>query len=201
MPLEVPSDEEGWQDDQCSTIITQERTGTKLCKACVSIFHPSRKRNRSRKDEDVSYRHIEHLDTLRRSASRGCDLCNHLLRSLRACEPEYAPAPELDMKYNLVEQQAPVVLDMFFVYTCRSKSAAPIIHSVTVFLVGKSSFKSLLFCSIKGPWPKMRPPNSSLPALHRILTLSRPGYRTVLRIIRSAGASTMRITPRPGSCR
>lgn len=153
MSIEIQGEEEGWQDDECSTILAQDRTGTKLCNACVKIFHPGRKRKHYVEDKPVFYRHLEYLDTLRRSASHGCELCNHVLRSLRACETEYAPAQELRIRYILTDHDAspdsciPEILNINFTYRCHSKSADPMLHSIEAFLIGKSSFRSLLYCS------------------------------------------------------
>ena len=142
-------EKESWQDDHSSTITAQERTGTKLCNACARIFRPNRKRN-----EAFFYRHIECLDTLERSASHGCELCNHVLRRLKSCELEYAPSPELYMGYYLTEYAAsldppkPETLQITFLYNCYSRLEALQKSDITAFLVGKSFFESLLSCSI-----------------------------------------------------
>lgn len=138
-----------WQDDQCSTITAQERTGTKLCNACAKIFRPNRKRN-----ADVLYRHIEYLDTLERSASQGCELCNYVLRRLRI---EYSPAPELGMMYILTELAVsldppkPESFRIAFYFNCYSGipgRRSLVKQGIYAFVVGMSYFESLLSCSI-----------------------------------------------------
>lgn len=131
--------EGGWQDDQCSTITAQERTGTKLCNACVKSFPPSLKRG-------VFYRYIKYFDTLQRSASRGCEVCNHVLRGLRACETEYAPAQELGMGYQCIP---PPSMDgsisaVLLSYKCGSGKTG----EFYLYLVGKSSIRSLPYYNI-----------------------------------------------------
>ena len=151
---EKEDEDEGWQDSQCSTITTQERTGTSLCNACVKIF--LRKPNQDRIDT-VFYRHIQYLNTLERSASHGCELCNHVLQRLRSCEATYLPTPELCMEYHFIEDDAspdpprPESLWICFYYKFYLRADAGRTTkktSMDAFLVGKSYFESFLSCSI-----------------------------------------------------
>ena len=95
VPEEPPSNSsEDWLDEMClEPLVAPESGFSKLCNACKRVFsvHPGNERAN----------HIKTLDTLVRSAPRGCVLCVILLHRIEGTFTDHRPPHQLNLRYEV----------------------------------------------------------------------------------------------------
>lgn len=85
---------ETWLDELClEPLLAPEPGFSQLCNACTLVWcvHPG----------DGSANHIQYLDTLIRSAQRGCVLCALILYRTEGDDPSHRPSRRLNMRYKV----------------------------------------------------------------------------------------------------
>lgn len=84
---------DAWLDEISLEPLVSEPGFSSLCNACRRIFcfHPG----------DESANHIQYLDTLVRSAQRGCVLCAKILYRIEAKKIDHHPSPQLNIRYQV----------------------------------------------------------------------------------------------------
>ena len=83
-----------WLDEMCLEPLASEPGFSRVCNACIRVF---------RVDPDYNKRanHVQYLDTLVRSAQRGCVLCALILYKIESRDPNYRSSHQANITYKL----------------------------------------------------------------------------------------------------
>ena len=87
------SDSEAWLDEMCLEPLVSEIGYSTLCNACKRVFWvlPGEK----------GAKHIQYLDTLVRSAQRGCVLCSLVKYQIDDMDPSHHLLPQIEIRYEM----------------------------------------------------------------------------------------------------
>lgn len=84
---------EAWLDDVCLEPLASEPGFSRLCNACIRVFRVY--------PRDKRANHVQYLDTLVRSAQRGCVLCALILHKIERKDPKYHSSRQANITYNV----------------------------------------------------------------------------------------------------
>ena len=117
-----------WRDAQCLELVTSTPGFSRVCNACIQLFRENSEHFLQQPLED----HIQFLDTLVKSAQRGCLVCALLLNKVERLVGDVEIPSELQLTYALGVKY----VDIFF--SC-CKSLPSRLHLVLLRAEGGSS--------------------------------------------------------------